>query len=1002
MTEKRFDIVVQDKVARTIKQELTNIGNAARGTRGFVAQLKAEMAGLASAQGGARGAATEAGRAMREEAAAANASRNALAAQRREIEATTKALRDQAAAARAAASARGAGAGSGGGQPYGPPAPGPRQPSGGGGAGRTTAGVSPAAVAGYAAAAKNIKDVGAQSKLSAQYAAQLGFQLNDVGVSLASGQKPLTVFIQQGAQIAQIPAQAGLSWKQFGGQVAGTLGIVQRTGSAALDAAAAQASTAAKAVAAANAEAAANVRVAETEVALAAAQARVATTSTEQAAAAARVTAANEALAASNGQAAVTAEALATAQAEAGVASKAASSAATTSLSGLARAGIIGAAAAAAAAVGIGLLNREASNDSGLQKYNKSMGFTAKEVKKLNDVQVTFVDTAKALWQEAGNDVKKYFADEFGVSMKDVKSYMKDAMDYVTEKGRQGLASIYALVAGTKAYLGALEKGGALGFAKTLIGQGDPNLLKNTYGKAFTDADKYLQDLGSRSIKTARGIARKRQDELADELRSPGRKNKGAKGWDRAQELKNANGELDAQIALMDKYGDELERANQLEQIAKKFRDHNVPLTAAETDGLNKKIMALQEGRRVQEAMTAADEAANGASRKYEAQLSALDKMLSAGKLTQEQYNEQMRLAMRAYEDATDPLAALNRELQRNGELMGLYGRSRDVKSYIQQLEQAAEAQGKSIYQPGKVANDNGEIVVTGRSKRLNGDAQGMVDEYKRQQQQDEYSRFFEANDSSQNYQNPNDSSYVLDHAKELYAELDRLRQGDVISEQEAANRKKDLDRAYLDARLDNTSRVLDNLATLQSSNNKKVAALGKAAAIAQATIDGIRAVQAALAGPPGPPWSFAIAAATGAATAANVAKIAGVGFMSGGYTGAGGNSEVAGPVHRNEYVFDAAATKRIGVPALEAMRRGQLAQPSNDNGRGGTNVTIRPMPGVYVEERATSSGEIELIARRVAREEAPRAVAADLKRGASTQTGRAMRSSYGLGRTDR
>lgn len=45
----------------------------------------------------------------------------------------------------------------------------------------------------------------------------LGFQLNDVFVSLASGQNPLTVFIQQGAQIAQI----------YGGQNGG-VGAVMR------------------------------------------------------------------------------------------------------------------------------------------------------------------------------------------------------------------------------------------------------------------------------------------------------------------------------------------------------------------------------------------------------------------------------------------------------------------------------------------------------------------------------------------------------------------------------------------------------------------------------------------------------------------------------------------------------------------------------------------------------------------------------------------------------
>lgn len=46
-------------------------------------------------------------------------------------------------------------------------------------------------------------------------------------------------------------------------------------------------------------------------------------------------------------------------------------------------------------------------------------------------------------------------------------------------------------------------------------------------------------------------------------------------------------------------------------------------------------------------------------------------------------------------------------------------------------------------------------------------------------------------------------------------------------------------------------------------------------------------------------------------------------GFKQGGYTGNIGVNQIAGAVHGQEYVFDAAATKRIGVDNLNAMRRG-------------------------------------------------------------------------------
>jgi len=47
--------------------------------------------------------------------------------------------------------------------------------------------------------------------------------------------------------------------------------------------------------------------------------------------------------------------------------------------------------------------------------------------------------------------------------------------------------------------------------------------------------------------------------------------------------------------------------------------------------------------------------------------------------------------------------------------------------------------------------------------------------------------------------------------------------------------------------------------------------------------------------------------------------------YSDGGYTGPGAKHEPAGVVHRGEYVFDKAATARIGVDNLERMRRGAL-----------------------------------------------------------------------------
>lgn len=74
--------------------------------------------------------------------------------------------------------------------------------------------------------------------------------------------------------------------------------------------------------------------------------------------------------------------------------------------------------------------------------------------------------------------------------------------------------------------------------------------------------------------------------------------------------------------------------------------------------------------------------------------------------------------------------------------------------------------------------------------------------------------------------------------------------------------------------RAENFKSTLSTISSLQSQNNKTLFFIGKAAALSLATIDGIAAVQKALASAP-PPFNFALAALVGVATAANVAKIA-------------------------------------------------------------------------------------------------------------------------------
>lgn len=178
-------------------------------------------------------------------------------------------------------------------------------------------------------------------------------------------------------------------------------------------------------------------------------------------------------------------------------------------------------------------------------------------------------------------------------------------------------------------------------------------------------------------------------------------------------------------------------------------------------------------------------------------------------------------------------------------------------------------------------------------------------------------------------FQNP------LEQMREQYAEIDRLRQEDVLSEQEAAAAKAQANALYQEQRLSSASSFFGTLAELQDSSNKELAAIGKAAAIAQATMDGYVAVQKALASAP-PPFNYALAAAVGVVAAANVAKIAGM-ADGGPVRGVGGDRQdnQLRWLSVNEYVVNAKAAKK-NRRLLDAINYGGAIPGLADGGVAG------------------------------------------------------------------
>ena len=213
---------------------------------------------------------------------------------------------------------------------------------------------------------------------------------------------------------------------------------------------------------------------------------------------------------------------------------------------------------------------------------------------------------------------------------------------------------------------------------------------------------------------------------------------------------------------------------------------------------------------------------------------------------------------------------------------------------------------------------------------------------------QDEKERAAALN-SSYAQQNTEESG-IRDQAISDYRGVMGFEENPLIQQFEVLNKMRELDllneEAYQNAKLQLQAKstagymegMLGGFASLVDENSKTYAVLfaaQKAFAVAQAMLNIPAAYSKAydaVVGTPyiGPyiaPAVGAAAAALQVAQAANIKSTNMTGFKSGGYTGNIGLNQEAGVVHGQEYVLNAAATRRVGVDTLNAINNGGTIQ---------------------------------------------------------------------------
>lgn len=216
---------------------------------------------------------------------------------------------------------------------------------------------------------------------------------------------------------------------------------------------------------------------------------------------------------------------------------------------------------------------------------------------------------------------------------------------------------------------------------------------------------------------------------------------------------------------------------------------------------------------------------------------------------------------------------------------------------------------------PSSVKSVVGNLSPTGG--QLSGTFGGM---------QQQYMQLDQAQQQLQTWLQAQESAYAqaAQITTEGEARMTAIRQQAAQANQVIESQKNEIITSATQTMIDSGLQILSTGFGEQSGIYKAAFAASKAFAIAQSLVSIQQGIAMAAANPF--PYNIAAMASVAAATASivsNIAAIADVGFAAGGFTGPGGKYQPAGVVHKGEYVFDQAATNRIGVSNLEALRNG-------------------------------------------------------------------------------
>lgn len=452
----------------------------------------------------------------------------------------------------------------------------------------------------------------------------------------------------------------------------------------------------------------------------------------------------------------------------------------------------------------------------------------------------------------------------------------------------------------------------------------------------------------------------------------------------RALALQKVNAELDKQLSTMFELNPQRAIDQQFDQITIQLASKKITLNQQERQTILDKITAIQQQKDVQTQLDAIYNQVAGPLKTYNDGLQAANILLQNGTLNGAQFEAQVARLTQQYQQATDPLAAYNKNLQEQLEVLQQVGPAQETERQIIQARNAALQAGLpfgqqqvAIIQQTQAALQNETNVANARNS-IYDQTTGKVTQLNAQLQA--YNQML-ANGtiSGQTYQQglvqiqTAAANLRLEMGNGTWTDAINAGLGSFVSNYQGVMAGlsqawgsffTNFENGFADsigqaiAQGKSLSDTLGQVA--QQVEGELIASLIKVglqyvvnAALAQTATATTTATSTAAAATTTAAWAPAAAVASagsfgGAAIAGMVAigvlfaavmALASKGFSSGGYTGNTGTGNVAGVVHGQEFVMNAAATKRIGVSNLQALQDGKAVAAVNANGGNGQSA---------------------------------------------------------------